>query len=100
MRAARSFAISMKKFMPMQKKNESRGANLSMLCPVASAARYCEQTHGQAQPLGYAPPTFAPLCHLLPRWAMEAVHFCERAMERSPEANARANSGLPEVLRL
>ena len=33
MRAARSLATSMKKFMPMQKKNESLGANLSMSMP-------------------------------------------------------------------
>ena len=39
MRAARSFATSMKKFMPMQKKNDRRGANLSISMPVASAAR-------------------------------------------------------------
>ena len=38
-RAARSLAISMKKFMPMPKKNDSRGANSSMSSPRDSAAR-------------------------------------------------------------
>ena len=38
-RAARSLAISMKKFMPIPKKNESRGANWSTVRPVFSAAR-------------------------------------------------------------
>ena len=38
-RAARSFATSMKKFMPMQKKNESRGAKSSMARPRECAAR-------------------------------------------------------------
>ena len=38
-RAARNFAISMKKFMPMPKKNESRGANSSISSPRDNAAR-------------------------------------------------------------
>src|SRR5436305_1983653 len=38
-RAARSFAASMKKFMPMPKTKERRGANSSMARPGASAAR-------------------------------------------------------------
>ena len=38
-RAARSFAISMKKFMPMPKKNERRGAKSSILSPRDKAAR-------------------------------------------------------------
>ena len=38
-RAARSMAMSMKKFMPMPKKKESRGANWSMPSPALSAAR-------------------------------------------------------------
>ena len=38
-RAARSLAISMKKFMPMPKKNDSRGANSSIFRPRDSAAR-------------------------------------------------------------
>ena len=38
-RAARSLATSMKKFMPMQKKKESRGAKASMSSPLALAAR-------------------------------------------------------------
>ncbi len=38
-RAARSFAISMKKFMPMAKKKESRGAKASMASPRPKAAR-------------------------------------------------------------
>src|SRR5690349_8334758 len=38
-RAARSFATSMKKFMPMPKKNDSRGANASMSRPAARPAR-------------------------------------------------------------
>ena len=38
-RAARSFATSMKKSMPMQKKNDSRPANASTSSPVAIAAR-------------------------------------------------------------
>ena len=38
-RAARSLAISMKKFMPTAKKNESRGANSSIFSPRDSAAR-------------------------------------------------------------
>ncbi len=38
-RAARSFAISMKKFMPRQKKNERRGANSSIFKPLPKAAR-------------------------------------------------------------
>ena len=38
-RAARSFATSMKKFMPMPKKNDSRGANASMPRPALTPAR-------------------------------------------------------------
>ncbi len=38
-RAARSLATSMKKFMPMPKKNDSRGANASTSSPLAIAAR-------------------------------------------------------------
>ena len=38
-RAARSLATSMKKFMPMPKKNDSRGANTSMSSPAASPVR-------------------------------------------------------------
>ena len=38
-RAARSFATSMKKFMPMAQKNDSRGAKASMSRPAASPAR-------------------------------------------------------------
>ena len=38
-RAARSLATSMKKFMPMAKKNERRPANSSMVRPRARAAR-------------------------------------------------------------
>jgi hypothetical protein len=38
-RAARSLATSMKKFMPMAKKNESRGANASTLIPAATPVR-------------------------------------------------------------
>ena len=38
-RAARSFATSMKKFMPMPKKNDSRGANASMSRPASTPAR-------------------------------------------------------------
>ena len=38
-RAARSLAISMKKFMPMQKKNDSRPANASIGSPRDKAAR-------------------------------------------------------------
>ncbi len=38
-RAARSLAISMKKFMPMPKKNDRRGANSSILRPRDNAAR-------------------------------------------------------------
>ncbi len=38
-RAARSFATSMKKFMPMAQKNESRGANWSTVMPAAIPAR-------------------------------------------------------------
>jgi len=38
-RAARSFATSMKKFMPTAQKNDSRGANRSMASPAASPAR-------------------------------------------------------------
>ncbi len=38
-RAARSLATSMKKFMPMAQKNDSRGANESMASPASSPAR-------------------------------------------------------------
>jgi hypothetical protein len=38
-RAARSLAISMKKFMPMPQKNDSRGANASTSSPAARPAR-------------------------------------------------------------
>ena len=38
-RAARSLATSMKKFMPMAKKNERRPANSSTSRPLARAAR-------------------------------------------------------------
>jgi len=38
-RAARSFATSMKKFMPMPKKKERRGAKASTSSPLARAAR-------------------------------------------------------------
>ncbi len=38
-RAARSFATSMKKFMPMAKKNDSRGAKLSIDRPAARPDR-------------------------------------------------------------
>ena len=38
-RAARSLATSMKKFMPMAQKNDSRGANWSIVMPVSSPAR-------------------------------------------------------------
>ncbi len=38
-RAARSLATSMKKSMPMAKKNESRPAKASTSSPLASAAR-------------------------------------------------------------
>ena len=38
-RAARSMAISMKKFMPMPKKNDSRGANGVDVQPAFRAAR-------------------------------------------------------------
>ena len=38
-RAARSLATSMKKFMPMAKKKERRGANRSTASPLAMAAR-------------------------------------------------------------
>jgi hypothetical protein len=38
-RAARSFAISMKKFMPIPKKNDSRGAKSSIASPRDNAAR-------------------------------------------------------------
>ena len=37
-RAARSLAASMKKFMPMAKKNDSRGAKLSTSMPASIAA--------------------------------------------------------------
>ena len=38
-RAARSLATSMKKFMPMHQKNDSRGANASMSSPASMPAR-------------------------------------------------------------
>ena len=38
-RAARSLATSMKKFMPMPKKNDSLGANSSISRPAAIAVR-------------------------------------------------------------
>ncbi len=38
-RAARSFATSMKKFMPIAKKNERRPANASTSSPRAAAVR-------------------------------------------------------------
>ena len=38
-RAARNFAISMKKFMPIPKKNDSRGAKSSIARPRDKAAR-------------------------------------------------------------
>ena len=38
-RAARSFATSMKKFIPMPKKNDSRGAKASTSSPPRTAAR-------------------------------------------------------------
>jgi hypothetical protein len=38
-RAARSFATSMKKFIPIAQKNESRGANRSIVSPAPSPAR-------------------------------------------------------------
>jgi hypothetical protein len=38
-RAARSFATSMKKFMPMAQKNEMRGANWSISSPALKPAR-------------------------------------------------------------
>ncbi|MDQ1201716.1 hypothetical protein QE449_002334 [Rhodococcus sp. SORGH_AS303] len=38
-RPARSLATSMKKFMPMAQKKDSRGANVSMSMPAASPAR-------------------------------------------------------------
>ncbi|MNV80034.1 hypothetical protein D3C71_1736130 [compost metagenome] len=38
-RAARSFAASMKKFMPMAKKNDRRPAKSSTFSPLARAAR-------------------------------------------------------------
>jgi hypothetical protein len=37
-RPARSLATSMKKFIPMPQKNDSRGANLSMSRPASSPA--------------------------------------------------------------
>jgi hypothetical protein len=37
-RPARSFATSMKKFMPMAQKNDSRGANLSTSIPASLPA--------------------------------------------------------------
>ncbi|NQV59859.1 MAG: methylmalonyl-CoA mutase, partial [Alphaproteobacteria bacterium] len=39
LRAARNFAASMKKFMPMQKKNDSRPANRSISKPLSTAVR-------------------------------------------------------------
>ena len=38
-RAARSLATSMKKFMPIAQKNDSRGANASMSSPASRPAR-------------------------------------------------------------
>ena len=38
-RAARSLATSMKKFIPIAQKNDSRGANLSMSRPASRPAR-------------------------------------------------------------
>ncbi len=38
-RAARSFATSMKKFMPIPKKNDRRGANASTDIPAATPVR-------------------------------------------------------------
>ena len=38
-RPARSLATSMKKFMPMAQKNDSRGANTSTSSPASSPAR-------------------------------------------------------------
>jgi hypothetical protein len=38
-RAARSFATSMKKFIPVAKKNERRGANASTSIPDATPVR-------------------------------------------------------------
>ncbi|MDF2707083.1 MAG: hypothetical protein K0R62_2735 [Nonomuraea muscovyensis] len=38
-RAARSLATSMKTFMPMHQKNDSRGANRSTSIPAATPAR-------------------------------------------------------------
>jgi hypothetical protein len=38
-RAARSFATSMKKFIPIAQKKDSRGANRSMSSPASSPAR-------------------------------------------------------------
>src|SRR5258708_9286423 len=38
-RAARSLATSMKKFMPIPQKNDSRGANVSTSIPAATPAR-------------------------------------------------------------
>jgi len=38
-RAARSFAVSMKRFMPIPKKKERRGANASMPSPAAMPVR-------------------------------------------------------------
>ncbi len=38
-RAARNFATSMKKFIPIAQKNDSRGANLSTSSPAAMPAR-------------------------------------------------------------
>ena len=38
MRAARILATSMKKFMPIAQKKESRGANLSMASPASTPA--------------------------------------------------------------
>jgi hypothetical protein len=41
-RAARSFATSMKKFMPIAQKNDSRGANLSTARPAEAGAHVFE----------------------------------------------------------
>ena len=38
-RAARIFATSMKKFIPIAQKNDSRGANWSIVIPVSRPAR-------------------------------------------------------------
>ena len=49
-RAARSFAISIKKFMPIPKKNDSRGANSSILSPRDSAARTYSRPSARVNP--------------------------------------------------